>query len=158
MDSEADVDDTQQIAAWLNEVANDPLAFVEGAFPWGEAELEKATGPEPWQRWLLEQIRDGLLKPGEAVKLALASGHGIGKSAACSWIVLWAISTFPGTRGIVTASSEAMLRVRLRLRYGKRSKRSAPTPMHRLSGFAAGILCTQPEDFVIASNASHAVG
>jgi hypothetical protein len=108
------VEDPGQLAAWLNEVANDPLAFVEGAFPWGSGELEKATGPEPWQRWVLEQIRGGLLKPGEAVKLALASGHGVGKSALCAWICLWAISTFADTRGLITASSEAMLMTRFR--------------------------------------------
>jgi hypothetical protein len=104
----------EELVAWLDSVRDDPVAFVEGAFAWGHGELEKSSGPEPWQRWLLEQIRDGLLKPGEAIKIALASGHGIGKSALCSWIALWAISTFPGTRGIITASSESMLMTRLR--------------------------------------------
>jgi hypothetical protein len=87
--------DDEDLVTWLSDVANDPVAFVEGAFAWGEGELERSSGPEPWQRWVLEQIRDGLLMPGEAVKIALASGHGIGKSALCSWICLWAISTFP---------------------------------------------------------------
>ena len=106
--------DAQELAAWLDSVRDDPVAFVEGAFAWGRGELEKSSGPEPWQRWLLEQIRDGLLKPGEAIKIAIASGHGIGKSAVCAWVSLWAISTFPGTRGIITASSEAMLMTRFR--------------------------------------------
>jgi hypothetical protein len=103
-----------ELVAWLDNVRDDPVAFVEGAFAWGQGELEKSKGPEPWQRWLLEQIRDGLVKPGEAVKIAIASGRGIGKSAVCAWISLWAISTFPGTRGIITASSEAMLMTRFR--------------------------------------------
>jgi hypothetical protein len=106
--------DPEELATWLSEVANDPVGFVETAFPWGQGELANSTGPEPWQRWVLEQIRDGLLKPGEAIRVAIASGHGVGKSALCAWIVLWAISTFPDTRGIVTASSEAMLMSRFR--------------------------------------------
>jgi hypothetical protein len=106
--------DVERLVAWLDSVRDDPVAFVEGAFEWGHGELENSCGPEPWQRWLLEQISAGLMHPGEAIKIALASGHGIGKSALCSWIALWAISTFPGTRGIITASSESMLMTRLR--------------------------------------------
>jgi hypothetical protein len=104
----------QDLVAWLDSVRDDPVRFVEEAFDWGKGELENATGPEPWQRWLLEQIRDGLKAPGEAIKIAISSGHGIGKSCVCSLIVLWAISTFPGARAIITASSEAMLMTRLR--------------------------------------------
>jgi hypothetical protein len=107
-------DDPEELAAWLSDVSNDPVKFVETAFDWGQGELANSSGPEPWQRWLLEQIRDGLKTPGEAVRLALASGHGIGKSAVCSWVALWAVSTFPDTRGLITASPEAMLMTRFR--------------------------------------------
>jgi hypothetical protein len=106
--------DPEELAAWLSDVANDPVKFVMTAFEWGTGELANSQGSEPWQLWVLEQIRDGLLKPGEAIKLAIASGHGVGKSALCSWICLWAISTFPDTRGLVTASSESMLNTRFR--------------------------------------------
>ena len=51
---------------------------------------------------------------GSSDQVAVASGHGVGKSALCSWITLWAMSTSPDTRGIVTASSEAMLYTRFR--------------------------------------------
>jgi hypothetical protein len=51
----------EETAAWLSDIADDPLAFVEGAFPWG-GELSKFGGPMEWQRWVLEQIRDGLLR------------------------------------------------------------------------------------------------
>jgi hypothetical protein len=107
-------DDPQDLGAWLASVAHDPVAFVEQAFEWGEGELKNSQGPEPWQRWLLEQIRDGLMSPGHAIRLAIASGHGVGKSTCCAWITLWALSTSPDTRGIVTASSEAMLMTRFR--------------------------------------------
>jgi hypothetical protein len=103
-----------EIGEWLASVAHDPVAFVAGAFDWGQGELVRSTGPEPWQLWLLSQIRDQLVTPGEAIRIAVASGHGIGKSALCSWVTLWALSTMPDTRGIVTASSEAMLMTRFR--------------------------------------------
>jgi hypothetical protein len=114
MTTEALVDGPEDVALWLTSVKSDPVAFVQGAFRWNEGELKGSSGPEPWQRWLLEQIRDGLMRPGEAIRLAVASGHGIGKSAVCSWICLWAMATAPDTRGIVTASSEAMLYSRFR--------------------------------------------
>jgi hypothetical protein len=107
-------DDPEELAAWLSDVSNDPVKSVETAFEWGTGELANSSGPEPCQRRLLEQIRDGLKTPGEAIKIALASGHGIGKSALCSWVALWAVSTFPDTRGLITASSEAMLMTRFR--------------------------------------------
>jgi hypothetical protein len=102
------------IGSWLSSCANDPVRFVAEAFQWGEGELRNATGPEPWQAEILSLIKTGLMTPGQAVKIAIASGHGVGKSCLCSWITLWALSTAPDTRGIVTASSEAMLYTRFR--------------------------------------------
>src|SRR5215468_6233009 len=104
----------EETAAWLGDVPDDPLAFVEGAFPWCEGELANFDGPMEWQRWVLEQIRDGLLTVGRAIQIAVASGHGIGKTALVSWITLWAMTTAGDTRGIVTASTESMLTTRLR--------------------------------------------
>jgi hypothetical protein len=104
----------EEVAAWLSEVAGDPVAFVETAFPWGEGELAGFSGPEPWQFWVLEQIRDGLRTPNKPIQIAIASGHGIGKTCLVCWVILWALSTFPDTRGIVTASTEPMLTTRVR--------------------------------------------
>jgi hypothetical protein len=108
------IEEADDVGSWLASVAHDPVRFVEEAFEWGRGELANSHGPEPWQRWLLEQIRDGLMTPGQAIRVAVASGHGIGKSCVASWITLWAMSTSPDTRGIVTASSESMLYTRFR--------------------------------------------
>ena len=89
----------------------DPLAFVMAAFPWGRGELAKFDGPDVWQRETLEQIRDGLNLI-RALQLAVASGHGIGKSTIVSWIILWAISTLEDTKGVVTANTEVQLRTK----------------------------------------------
>src|SRR5262249_36282135 len=93
---------------------HDPFGFVRFAFPWGKAgtELKDETGPETWQRELLQQLGLGLASPEEATRIAVASGHGIGKSALVAWIVLWAMSTCPDTRGIVTANTEQQLRTK----------------------------------------------
>jgi hypothetical protein len=92
----------------------DPLGYVSFAFPWGQAgtSLAGESGPEPWQRDVLEKLGQGLMSPDEAVRVAVASGHGVGKSALVAWIILWALSTLPDTRGIVTANTEGQLRTK----------------------------------------------
>jgi hypothetical protein len=113
----------RDLIALMGSCARDPLRFVRVAFPWGEAgtELEKFTGPRTWQAEQLGGIGARLrevaaqkkIAPGLAVPLviqeATASGHGIGKSAEVAWIILWAMSTFPGCKGIVTANTEKQL-------------------------------------------------
>src|SRR5690606_37260109 len=97
----------------LAQFAHDPLGFVYWAFPWGEpGELEKQNGPEPWQREVLLALAEGLVTTDQAIQLARASGHGIGKSALVSWIVLWAISTMEDTKGVVTANTENQLKTK----------------------------------------------
>jgi hypothetical protein len=106
-------DDTlESIADELVECRADPVRFVETMFDWQSPEL-KGASPEPWQRAVLEAISDGL-PLGKAIRIAVASGHGIGKTALTSWIVLWAISTCRDCRGILTASNEAQLHTRNR--------------------------------------------
>ncbi len=101
----------------------DPLGFVRWAFPWGEpfTALEDEPGPEDWQVEQLERIgqrlRDGI-DPATALFDALpieedvSSGHGVGKSAIVSWLILWAISTHEDTRGVVTANTDTQLRTK----------------------------------------------
>lgn len=97
----------------LAEFSSDPLGFVLFSFPWGEpGELEKFTGPEVWQRELLIDLGKGIIDAAEAIRLATTSGHGIGKSALVAWIILWAISTFEDTKGVVTANTETQLKTK----------------------------------------------
>lgn len=110
---------------WLASVRNDPLAYVMGAFEWGRGELAAYDGPDVWQRELLESIRDGVVTVDKAIAEAIAngtevsaepireattSGHGIGKSALVSWIILWAMDTEVDCRGRVTANTETQLK------------------------------------------------
>ena len=106
---------------WLAEVRGDPLAFVMGAFPWGEpgTVLENSTGPEDWARDLMTRIRDGITDLNSAIQEAVASGHGIAKSATVAHLTLWAFCTFPDTRGVVTANTETQLKTKTWAELGK---------------------------------------
>lgn len=93
---------------------HNPLGYVLYAFPWGEGELKGKSGPRNWQRDSLaklgKRLSDGSLTANEAIQEAISSGHGIGKSAYVSFLILWAISTFEDARGVVTANTEAQLK------------------------------------------------
>lgn len=97
---------------------HDPYGWVLYSFPWDEpgTELEGKKGPRQWQAELLQEmgeaLRKGEMTVMEAIQFAISSGHGIGKSALVSWIILWAISTFEDTKGVVTANTENQLKTK----------------------------------------------
>ena len=91
--------------------SRDPLKWVLYSFPWGQGELSNFSGPEPWQRDLLAYVRDNL-SPNRVTRVAVASGHGIGKSTMVAWLILWALSTCPDTKGVVTANTGTQLRTK----------------------------------------------
>jgi hypothetical protein len=110
----------QELVDLVGSYTHDPLGFVLAMFPWGEPDLPPDehgyAGPRKWQRELLEELgarlRAGKINHWQAIQEAVASGHDIGKSALVSWLVLWALSTFEDTRGIVTASGERQLKTK----------------------------------------------
>lgn len=94
----------------------DPFGFVMFAFPWGVkgTRLEKQNGPDDWQIEVLvtlgEMLKAGVgLKDALPVLLAVASGHGIGKTALIAWIILWFISTRQHPQIVVTAGKKDQL-------------------------------------------------
>lgn len=104
-----------ELIAWAAKFTHDPLGFVMFAFPWGSGELADHQGPDDWQRDELQAIGAKLKAGGElgaVVQEAIASGHGIGKSALVSWIIEWAITTHEDTRGVVTANTDNQLRTK----------------------------------------------
>lgn len=101
----------------LGALTHDPLAFVYFAYPWGEpgTPLENMEGPDEWQIQILKDIGEQLKKGKDlqtAIQEAVASGHGIGKSALISWLIHFAISTHENTRGVVTTNTEGQLRTK----------------------------------------------
>lgn len=120
-------EDLEALTDWLVEVRNDPVAYVLGAFEWGSGELARYDGPDDWQLEQLAAIRDGVQSIDEAIAAAHAagtesecspvmeattSGHGIGKSALVSWIILWAQDTEVDCKGVVTANTENQLKTK----------------------------------------------
>ena len=113
--------DEQQLLLKMLSFEDDPLAFVLYTFPWNQpnSPLEHSNGPRQWQIDALIEIRDHLrsnrakvrqdLTP-ELLKMARASGRGIGKSAFVAWIALWLFSCVPSSTIIVSANTEAQLK------------------------------------------------
>jgi hypothetical protein len=104
-----------EAAAVADKIASfkyDPLGFVKYAFDWGHGELEGFDGPDTWQIDLLEDLGKQLRyvdEHGGAVKLAVASGHGVGKTALISWLIIFFMSTCPDVEMIVTANTKLQL-------------------------------------------------
>jgi len=88
---------------------HDPLGYVRYAFHWGHGELAGHDGPDAWQTEVLQALGRALREQKAAVRLAVASGHGVGKSALVAWLVLWAMSTRPDLAGVVTANTARQL-------------------------------------------------
>lgn len=100
----------EQLVADIAEFYDDPVGFVRYAFSWGEGILKDSDGPDTWQCDLLEAVGAKFRNdPFTTIRAAVASGHGIGKSAVTSWIILWAMSTRPHLAGWVTANTKAQL-------------------------------------------------
>lgn len=94
---------------------HDPLSYCRGFFPWSKGELADYSGPRAWQADILTAIGDHLKNPQtrfKPLRIAVASGHGIGKSAEISMIVNWAMSTCDDCRIVVTANTENQLRTK----------------------------------------------
>lgn len=96
------------VPEFLAELIHDPLAFVRAAFSWGEGELAGESGPDDWQTELLAELGK-LSASGDPVRLAVASGHGVGKTALVAWVILWATLTRPNLAGVVTANTQNQL-------------------------------------------------
>lgn len=100
------------LAKDIGSFAADPERYALYAFPWGKGDLTGADGPRNWQRWMMREIRDHLSNPAtrfQPCRIAVASGHGIGKSAGISMITKWALDTCVDTRIITTANTEGQL-------------------------------------------------
>ena len=95
------------LASDIGSFSLDPFGFVHYAYPWGEGDLAEFSGPHEWQARVLAQIGNHLSGPKRfnPLLLAIASGHGIGKSALIAWIADWGLSTLEDTRIICTANT-----------------------------------------------------
>jgi hypothetical protein len=89
-----------------------PSKYADAAFAWGEGLLEKAQGPRAWQTKILALIQEKLSVPAtrhQPIRIAISSGHGIGKSSLIGMILNWAMSTCDDCKCVVTANTGTQL-------------------------------------------------
>ena len=85
--------DENKTSELLVAIALDPVLFVEGVL---------GAEPEEWQRKALYAVRDN-------DRVAIRSGHGIGKTAFLSWLILWWVLTRTPSRIACTANTASQL-------------------------------------------------
>ena len=101
---------SRELAELISRWRGDPELFVREIFPWGEegTALASEVGPDAWQLDLLRLVRDNLSLD-HPVRIAISSGHGIGKTCLSAWLILWAVATEVDTTIIVTANTSVQL-------------------------------------------------
>lgn len=89
----------------------DPLGFAEDAWAWGEGPLE-GEDIRAWQSEVMDEIAVHLSEPETRFNVwrgAVASGHGIGKSALTGMLTTWALACWENPRIVITANTESQL-------------------------------------------------
>ena len=79
---------------FLQRYRSDPVAFVEHVLK---------VKPQPWQAEMMRAVASG------ERKISIRSGHGVGKSTAASWVMLWYLITRYPVKIVVTAPTSAQL-------------------------------------------------
>ena len=79
---------------FLQRYRSDPVAFVEHVLK---------VKPQPWQAEMMRAVASG------ERKISIRSGHGVGKSTAASWVMLWYLITRYPVKIVVSAPTSAQL-------------------------------------------------
>jgi hypothetical protein len=99
-----------------------PAAWSRIAWDWGVGELDGIDGPRNWQDEINQCIARHLANPEtryQPLKISVASGHGIGKSAEMGMLSNWALSCWPDAKIVTTANTEGQLRTKTSPEIGK---------------------------------------
>ncbi len=99
----------------------DPQGWSLFAWDWGQGNLKDMDGPREWQADINEEIRQHLNSENryQPLQIAVASGHGIGKSAEMGMLANWAMSCFADCKIVATANTESQLRTKTSPEIGK---------------------------------------
>ena len=129
------IDYEVELAKFISQFYDDPLGFVMAAYPWdSDVSIQQVKLPEPWKSerfpnceygpdvWAcmsLDRLGEEVRKRAfdgqhavEAIRMAVKSGHGTGKSCLTAWICDWLMSTRPFCMGTVTANTSTQLETR----------------------------------------------
>lgn len=109
---ELSASDETRLTQLMAKCRQDPLGFARIAYPWNTDEIGKSPGPRKWQTEIFNHIGEHLKNPltrFTPCRVAVASGHGIGKSCLVAMLVDWAMSTRVDTKIVVSASTSTQL-------------------------------------------------
>ncbi|URC15444.1 terminase large subunit [Octadecabacter Antarctic BD virus 1] len=123
-----------QLAEMCAKCRHDPLLWAETAWDWGHGEL-KDKDIRVWQADILGEITDHLADPAtryQPLKISVASGHGIGKSAEMGIVSNWAMSCHRGARVVITANTEGQLRTKTSPEIAKWFSTSVSAPLFEI--------------------------
>lgn len=102
------------LALDIGEMSLDPPAFMRYAFPW-ESDKLVTPGPRQWQSDVNEMVKAHWSNPEtrfQPLQIAVASGHGIGKSSEIGMLICHAMSTCEDCKVIVTAGTGTQLQTK----------------------------------------------
>jgi hypothetical protein len=113
--AETSVDWQSELISDIAGFTHNPLGFSRYAYPWGDGELSQSLGPRDWQQRVFGAIGEHLIDPStryQPCMVAVASGHGIGKSAGVGMLINWAMSTCEDCKVVLTANTLDQLRTK----------------------------------------------
>lgn len=99
-----------------------PRSWAKFAWDWGHGDLKDYPGPREWQDDIFGVIENHLANPDtrfEPLQIAVASGHGIGKSAFMGMLSNWAMSCWADAKIVTTANTDGQLRTKTAPEIGK---------------------------------------
>jgi hypothetical protein len=154
----------QQLADHMAAFFDDPLGFVMFSYEWDtDKEIQICKLIEPWasrfdceygpDKWACEFLDelgakikendfDGQV-PVDAVRMARASGHGIGKSAMVGWLVNFIMSTRPNSQGTITANTSTQLNTKTWPQIVKWTKKCITAHWFRLTSGQGSMMMAQ---------------
>ena len=92
------------------EYADDPYGFTMFMYDWGVGQLAEWDGPDWWHKEVFSRVKEYLAGPETMpLRIAVASGHGSGKTAFVGWLVNWFMSCRAHPQVVVTANTETQL-------------------------------------------------
>ncbi len=94
---------------WIMSFRDRPLDAVLAWYPWGEGDLKDSDGPDKWQMQVLARLQKRLAQNPHVIRIAVRSGHGVGKTGLMAWIIHWFASTRPNPQIVVTANTKNQL-------------------------------------------------
>lgn len=140
-------DNSEKIEQIVALSMNDPNRYAISMYPWGIGALEGSSGPRTWQANVNKIIKDHFADPvkrSQPCRIAIASGHGIGKSSQVAMVTDWGLK-MPDTKIVVTASTDKQLKTKTWPEIEKWQKMSLTKDWFKVTATSVASLDSQHE-------------